>query len=108
MKTLSTIAILLLFLLSLSGCDLSPEGLEEHMATVPKSHEIQDAKVTENIYKAFNNQAELDGLSITVITTKGDVKLSGIVSNKKQLAIIDHLVRNTEGVHTIHNHLTLE
>jgi osmotically-inducible protein OsmY len=108
MKKVTIIAIPLFCLSLISGCDLSPEGLEEHISVAPKSHETQDAVVTQKIYKAVNSQPELSGLAITITTTKGVVKLSGKVSSKKQLALIENIVSNIDGVHTIHNHLTLE
>ena len=46
---------------------------------------VSDADVTTHVKSALNNETGLAGLDITVITTKGDVRLTGVVSSQAQI-----------------------
>ncbi len=86
----------------ISGCNNSPEP-----SGTSSSHiEITDSNVTINVQRALKMNEQLKVLDITVITTKGDVLLTGIVENQDQINQIGLLVQSVEGVHTLHNHLT--
>jgi osmotically-inducible protein OsmY len=86
----------------ITGCNNSAEP-----PVLSSNHiEITDSNVTSNVQQALQKNEQLKVLDITIITTKGDVLITGTVENQDQINQIGSLVQNTEGVHTLHNHLT--
>lgn len=69
---------------------------------------VSDADVTTHVKSALNNEPGLAGLDITVVTTKGDVRLTGVVSNQAQVDAAIGTARGAEGAHSIHNELTVK
>jgi hyperosmotically inducible protein len=54
-------------------------------------------------------QAELlKGADITVVTLKGDVRLTGVLDSQAQIDDAIRISRAAEGAHTIHDELTLK
>jgi len=86
----------------ISGCNNSPEP----SASSSNHVEIADSNVTSNVQQALKKNEQLKLVDITVITTKGDVLLTGTVENQDQINQVDSLVQSVDGVHTLHNHLT--
>jgi osmotically-inducible protein OsmY len=64
--------------------------------------------VTENVTTALLRNELLKGAQITVITTKGDVRLVGVLTSQAQIDAALATARTTDGVHALHNELTLK
>ena len=69
---------------------------------------VVDLEVSNHVKTALVGEPSLAGLDITVITTKGDVRLTGVVQNQKQIETALNVARAAEGSHTIHNELTVK
>ena len=69
---------------------------------------VSDADVTAHVQSALNSEPGLAVLDITVVTTKGDVRLTGVVSSQTQIDTALRVARAAEGAHTIHNELTIK
>ena len=70
--------------------------------------EVIDVEVTARVKKVLLLDDKIKHLNIAVATLKGDVKLIGFVDSQSQVAYVDKLVRNVEGVHTIHSELSIK
>lgn len=68
---------------------------------------VSDADITTHVKSALNNEPGLAGLDIAVVTTKGDVRLTGVVDSQAQIDTTLGAARAAEGAHTIHNELTV-
>jgi osmotically-inducible protein OsmY len=64
--------------------------------------------VTTKVKTALHSDELVKSFDIAVVTLKGDVRLTGAVDNQVQLDHIDKLVRSIEGVHSIHDELTIK
>jgi len=96
--------LLAIFTIMLSGCNNSESAVSEANDQV----EIKDIDVTSNVQRGLLENERLSRLDVTVVTLKGDVLLTGLVDNKNQINDVSKLVRDIEGVHTIHNHLAIQ
>ena len=67
-----------------------------------------DTDVTEDVKTVLEENDMLTGFDITVVTLKGDVRVTGQVNNQAQIDEVAKIVRASEGAHTIHNELTLK
>jgi osmotically-inducible protein OsmY len=47
-------------------------------------------------------------LALSVLTRKGDILLMGVVDNQNYIHDVNTLIREAEGVHTLHNHLRVQ
>jgi len=93
---------------SIVGCNKSQETSAISNRTGSITKEISDAEVTTNVTTALKSDVELKNFDIAVITLKGDVRLTGVVDNQGYLDSVDKLVRSIEGVHSIHDELTIK
>jgi len=75
--------------------------------TATAATEVADGEVSTHVKTALLQEPTLAHLDITVVTAKGDVRLSGIVDTQAQIDTAQRIVTATEGSHTIHNELTL-
>lgn len=69
---------------------------------------VSDADITTHVKSALNNESGLAGQDIAVVTTKGDVRLTGVVASQAQIDTALGAARAAEGAHTIHNELTVK
>ncbi len=69
---------------------------------------VVDGEVTTHIKTALVSEPSLAGLDIAVVTTKGDVRLTGVVQNQTQIETVVRIARAAEGAHTIHDELTVK
>lgn len=69
---------------------------------------VSDADITTHVKSALNNESSLAGQDIAVVTTKGDVRLTGVVASQVQIDTALGAARAAEGAHTIHNELTVK
>lgn len=95
-------------LMMITGCNKPQNasvGLESG-ATVAK--ELSDSEVTMKVKTALILDEKIKGFDITVVTLKGDVKLTGVVDNQSQIDHVINLASSIEGVHSVHNELSVK
>ena len=68
---------------------------------------VSDVDITTHVKSALNSKPSLAGLDIAVVTTKGDIRLTGVVASQTQIDTAVSAARAAEGAHTIHNELLL-
>lgn len=90
-----------------AGCNKTPEIPGTQPNATVGTH-IDDSGVNRGVRSALVQDEILKGFGITVETIKGDVNLTGVVDNQAQSDHADKLVRGVDGVHTIHNHLSVK
>jgi hyperosmotically inducible periplasmic protein len=66
---------------------------------------LDDVLVTERVKTALRNEGSFKGADIQVMTIKGDVRLSGVVSSQQQLEEALKLARGVDGVRSIQDEL---
>ena len=89
-----------------NACSRAPEPLAPPpVVPVP---EVADVDVTSLVNTALLNAAALQGQAITVVTTKGDVRLTAVLDTQPQIDAALRVTRDVAGVHTVHDGLTLK
>jgi len=90
-----------------AGCAKSaPEVSEAHTAATI-SITADDEAVTSRVRAALLRDATTGSLGLAVVTTKGDVRLSGLVARKDQAQHAVLLAGAVEGVHSIHDEIAI-
>ncbi len=97
--TLATTALL-------GGCNKSPSSPMMPAAS-QASVNVSDRDVTEHVKTALQQNDTLKGFDIAVVTLKGDVRLIGALNNQGQIDEAIRIARAADGVHTIHDELTI-
>ncbi len=69
---------------------------------------VSDIDVTEHVKTALQRNERLQGFNITVETTNGDVRMNGVLNTQAQIDEALLVARNAEGVHALHDELTLK
>lgn len=92
----------------LTGCNNSPDSTVNILPASGVGTEVYDAEVTRNVKTALKLDEKAKNLNITVATLKGDVKLTGVVDNQSQIDYVNQLVRSVQGVHTLHDELSIK
>lgn len=82
----------------LAGCNKAPDTAAN----------VADVDVTTNVKTALLQNADLKGFEISVMTVKGDVRLTGVVDTQNQIDAAVRIARGADGAHTIHDELTLK
>jgi osmotically-inducible protein OsmY len=67
-----------------------------------------DTDVTKKVKSALAMDNALSGFDITVVTTKGDVRLTGKVDTQSQIKQIIATTRAVAGVKSVHDELTIK
>lgn len=93
---------------SVIGCNKPQEAAHTTKPSISVNTEIFDSDVTMKVKTALHSDELVKSFDIAVVTTKGDVRLTGAVENQNQLNHIVKLVRSIEGVHSIHDELTIK
>ncbi len=88
------------------GCSKSPEATAPAASAVVGN--VTDIDVTEHVKTAFQQNDALKGFDITVVTLKGDVRLTGVLDNQAQIDEAIKIARASDGAHTIHDELTIK
>jgi hyperosmotically inducible protein len=99
---------LALGLIGLGACGKAPEMTAASPPTSSAGANVSDGDVTEHVKTALGQTESLKGLDITVVTSKGDVRLTGMLDSQTQIADALRVARSAEGVHTIHDELTIK
>ncbi len=92
----------------LTACNKADRSNPQKEMTASPAVNVADADITTHVKSALNNAPGLAGLDIAVVTTKGDVRLTGAVSSQAQIDAAISAARTSEGAHTIHNELTIK
>jgi osmotically-inducible protein OsmY len=69
---------------------------------------VDDADVTTKVQTALLREPTLKSFDIKVVTLKGDVRLTGMVDTQAQIDEALRLARAADGVHSIHDELSLK
>lgn len=91
----------------IAGCNKPPQISSTQPNATAGTH-VNDSDVNQSVRSALIQDGILKGFGITVETIKGDVNLTGAVDNQGQSDYADKLARSIDGVHTIHNHLSIK
>jgi len=97
-----------LALLGLGACGKAPEPTVANPAASSATANVSDIDVTEHVKTVLNQTASLKGIDITVVTLKGDVRLTGVLDSQSQIDEALRIARAAEGAHTIHDELTIK
>lgn len=98
----------LLLLCGLSACGQPKELISSKGPATVVPAEVTDLDITAKVINALSRDDMLMLFDIQVVTTKGDVMLTGAVDTQAQ---VDHalmLTRNVVGVTSVHDKLTLK
>ena len=90
------------------GCSKAPESTATLPANSAIDANVSDIEVTEHVKTALHQNEALKGTDITVVTLKGDVRLTGAVDNQAQKDEALKVARAADGIHAIHDELTIK
>lgn len=96
-------AVAALVAFGMAGCSKAPQA----SAPATQGANVSDIDVTEHVKTALLRTESLKGADITVVTLKGDIRLSGVLDSQAQIDEAIRVARAAEGAHTIHDELTL-
>jgi osmotically-inducible protein OsmY len=102
------LSTILIVVTSIVGCNKLKEATEPSTSSNAAKMEFSDSEVTTKVKTALLTDLKAKSFDIAVVTLKGDVRLTGTVDDQAQLDHIDKLVRSIEGVHSIHDELTIK
>lgn len=77
-------------------------------APAASAMQVSDIDVSNHVKTALLQAELLKGAEITVVTLKGDVRLTGVLETQQQIDEALRLARAAEGAHTIHDELSLK
>ncbi|WP_396267749.1 BON domain-containing protein [Ideonella sp.] len=86
------------------GCNKAPDA----STVLQSAPERSDDEVTTSVKTALVTDPVLKAYDIAVVTSKGDVRLTGQVDAQSQIDAAMAMVRAVPGVHSIHDELTLK
>lgn len=97
----------------LIGCNKPPQPLAASVdsssaSAVGVNVNVNDVDITTNVKTALLRVPGLEGFDINVITLKGDVRLVGVLDRQAQIDDALKVARAADGVHSIHDELTLK
>jgi osmotically-inducible protein OsmY len=95
-------------MISVCGCSKPAEVPAGSSAPASVDINVSDGDVSERVKTALLQSDSLRGMDITVVTTKGDVRLTGILDSQPQVDEAIRIARAIEGVHSIHHELTIK
>jgi len=90
------------------GCSKAPETSAASPAASSAASNVSDIDVTEHVQTALRQTESLKGVDITVVTLKGDVRLTGMLDSQAQIDEALRIAKAADGAHTIHDELTLK
>lgn len=98
-----------LVVIGLAGCGQAPDPLAGLAAASSDTVHVADADadVTKHVKTALRQAQALEGFDVAVVTTKGDVRLTGVLDNQAQIDEAIRIARAADGAHTIHDELTV-
>lgn len=102
------VAAVVVIMISVCGCSKPAEVPAGSSAPASVDINVSDGDVSERVKTALLQSDSLKGMDITVVTTKGDVRLTGILNSQPQVDEAIRIARAIEGVHSIHHELTIK
>ena len=69
---------------------------------------ISDANISNDVKTALLRNEELKDFQINVVSTKGDVRLTGVVNSQSQINQAILIAEGVVGVKAVHDELTLQ
>ena len=102
------VAAVVVTMISVCGCSKPAEVPAGSSAPASVDINVSDGDVSERVKTALLQSDSLKGMDITVVTTKGDVRLTGILDSQPQVDEAIRIARAIEGVHSIHHELTIK
>jgi hyperosmotically inducible protein len=93
--------------LPLGGCNMPPDLIEMLVQGTSLRPAERDASVTAKVKAALLGDTNLNRFDIEVATRNGDVRLTGLVDNQRQIEHAIELARSIDGAHSIHDELGL-
>jgi osmotically-inducible protein OsmY len=84
--------------------DTTATEIEQQVGGTP----AVDMNVTKKVRSALALDTALSAFDIAIVTTKGDVRLTGKVDTQLQINQIVSITRAVEGVKSVHDELTLK
>lgn len=94
--------------LILVGCNKAPEKIVAPAPANVAVAEISDNDLTTKVKTTLLLDPALKGFDIIVMAKKGDVRLSGVIDTQSQIEQARSLVRGIDGVHSLHDELTIK
>ncbi|MEP7295569.1 MAG: BON domain-containing protein [Burkholderiales bacterium] len=92
----------------MAACSKAPEAGVAGLPAPANTANVADADVTTNVRTALQQDSALKAFDINVVTLKGDTRLMGVVDSQGQIDTALKLARGADGVHAIHNELTVK
>lgn len=95
-------------LLVVSGCEQQPSMTPAPYTTETVPVEPSDLALTADVKAALLEAPEINMYDIAVESTKGDVKLTGLLGTQAQIDETVRLVKLVSGVKAVHNELAIK
>jgi osmotically-inducible protein OsmY len=90
-----------------SGCTKPAPAVSEAHTAATISITADDEAVTSRVRAALLRDATAGSLGLAVVTTQGDVRLSGLVARKDLAEHAVLLAGAVEGVHSVHDEIAI-
>lgn len=94
--------------ISMVACSKPVDGTGAAAPNITVGTEIDDSVVTTRVKAALLDNIDIKGFDIQVETRKGEVMLSGFVSNQAQIDQAVTVTKGIEGVKSVNNKLTVK
>ena len=107
-KPIATLLLIASSLLVVSGCDKPPSVAPAPYTTETVPVEPSDLAITADVKSALLEAPEINMFDISVETTKGDVKLTGLLGTQAQIDETVRLVKLVSGVKAVNNQLAIK
>lgn len=105
---LSTLAILLMSVLMLTGCENYAEKTHESWVTPPPGVVYDDSTIFARITQAVQSDPVLQGANVEIKVKDGNVTLSGAVNNEDQVTRINMHAWIVDGVKKVDNQVSVK
>lgn len=105
--TIRPVLLVATYAVLLTACSKPAETGSGQASAASAAGHVGDREVTTHVKTALSSEPSLAGLDITVVTTNGDIRLTGTVQNQTQIETALRVARAAEGAHTIHDELTV-
>jgi hyperosmotically inducible protein len=92
---------------AMGACTPSAESERADEDRAMVGDQLSDADVSTKVRAALRDDATVQGFNIDVVTTKGDVRLIGVLDTRAQIDHALKIAQDVIGVHAIHDELTL-
>jgi osmotically-inducible protein OsmY len=90
------------------GCNKPQDVTAKSKSNSTLKAEVNDDEVTRRVKVVLANDENSSGFDIAVATLKGDLRLTGLVDNQSQIDYVIKLARSIDGVHSIHDELSIK